>query len=127
MPETCPDSSGHGSPTRPKVKGKEPVRLKLASLARTDPVDLSRIRGSKIPVVVVRYGEGYLVADGNHRVAKARERGKRTILGWVLEEGDKIVGTRGWPLAKFSKGEWTLQELTERLAQRAEETVGTAL
>jgi hypothetical protein len=40
------------------------------------------------PIVVVRYSDGDFIADGNHRLWKARELGHKTIKGYLMHEDD---------------------------------------
>ena len=37
------------------------------------------------PIIVVSYPDGLWIADGTHRTWKARELGRKTITGWILD------------------------------------------
>ena len=39
----------------------------------------------KTPIIAVRYPDGLWIADGTHRTWKARELGRRSINGWILD------------------------------------------
>lgn len=54
-----------------------------AFIKRRDAADLS------YPIVVIRYPDGsMLIADGNHRLAKAKHEGYGKINGYIIERSD---------------------------------------
>lgn len=44
----------------------------------------------KYPIIVVRYNDGDLIADGNHRLWKARAQGLKKIEGYLLYEKELL-------------------------------------
>lgn len=42
----------------------------------------------KYPITVVRYDDGDFIADGNHRLWKARELGQKKIIGYLIQSDD---------------------------------------
>lgn len=44
----------------------------------------------KYPIIVVRYPDGDFIADGNHRLWKARSEGLKKIRGYLLKDEDLL-------------------------------------
>ena len=42
----------------------------------------------KYPIIVIRYDDGDFIADGNHRLWKARQLGLKKIPGYLLQSDD---------------------------------------
>lgn len=42
----------------------------------------------KYPIIVIRYDDGDFIADGNHRLWKARSLGWKKIMGYLIQSDD---------------------------------------
>jgi hypothetical protein len=52
------------------------------------------------PIIAVRYPDGLWIADGTHRTWKARELGRRSINGWILDWEEILDIAHGPPHAE---------------------------
>lgn len=81
------------------------VTFKVDKLAKTSFQKSSEESGDEIPdspeyiaramktdlaylIIVIRYPDGDFIADGNHRLWKARKLGQKTIKGFLMQEKD---------------------------------------
>jgi len=53
-------------------------------------VDRAMKTDLKYPITVIRYDDGDFIADGNHRLWKARAEGWKKISGYLLQSDDLV-------------------------------------
>jgi hypothetical protein len=58
---------------------------KTSDAGHAEFVDRALASDTDSPIIAVRYPDGLWIADGTHRLWKARELGHRSIMGWVLD------------------------------------------
>lgn len=49
------------------------------------------------PIIAIRYPDGLWIADGVHRTWTARELGRRSIMGWILDWEEILDVPHGRP------------------------------